>query len=108
MRYTRYRQQTTDIKEEDKYPQPFGYTFIPKWAWWDKQLPDGVKIFYINLLMCSSNKSFKCNYKNITFQNWFSVSPATVKNWIKILVDMGYIKISYIGKDRTITLLSVE
>ena len=49
-----------------------------------------------------------CNYKNITFQNWFSVSPATVKNWIKILVDMGYIKISYIGKDRTITLLSVE
>lgn len=80
--------------------QPNYYAIIPANVRYDKELPSKAPLLYGEITALCSKEGY-CWATDDYFANLYSVSRATIQNWLKCLEDKGYIEREVIYKEGT-------
>lgn len=76
------------------------YAIIPATVRYDKELPDGAKLLYGEITALCNQRGF-CWARNQHFADLYGKSVSTIKRWISMLADKGYIIRNFRYKDGT-------
>lgn len=70
---------------------PNYYAIIPADVRYCKELPNGAKLLYGEITALSNSKR-RCNARNKYFAELYGVDVRTIKNWIRLLEEHGFIE----------------
>ena len=93
----------TDAKPmTQKKEKPGCYGVIPASVLYDKKIPAGAKLLYVEIsALCGTfNNEYHCWATNSYFTELYGASESSIKNWIRVLRDEGYISVFYKNRRR--------